>query len=690
MTRNRSVGNMNRYSILAGLGVLATMPLNGAVVYTDIGDIVLESDQVTYIDLDNDEEWDFGFFHGSSSSSAGFYMREISFGKKVLFSGFFCVKLGEDYVLNNETPFDNLGMKFLWDAQDPQSWKNGEDGYIGVSFEIEEGIHYGWIRVSSSPTSTTIKDFAYNDTPGASIKTGEKAPSDLTPPTIELNTGVSLWEGDDVTITNLMLKTTDETAASSAVTYTLTTEPSWGELRKNNVKINLNGTFTQDDIDNSLIKYVNGGTEHDTDSFGFKVSDGVNEITDQTFSITVQLSNDPPTIATNTGMTLNEGESKFLTTTVLSAADEETPAAELTITVTTNPENGTLEHVDNPSSPISTFTQADLVSGSKIKYIHDGSNTTSDSFIFKVTDKSIHGDSPFDLQNITFDITINAIDDDPPVVSINTGTTLDQGTTKYLTNTMLAASDTEFVGSVTYKVTAVPTHGTLKRGITVLVQNDTFVQEDINEGEISYINDDSNNATDSFKFTVQDNIPNFTEEQTFSFSINLRNQIPVYTEVISGGQDEFSVNEDNQIEITFNQLLSKGNASDSDDGDSITKFIVKSVANGTTLKIGSTSELAILWDSETNNTIDETNNAYWSIDTENANGQQISAFDLVAVDSHNAESTPALTLKVNVEAINDPPENDTKPSITPEQTIRIGGKITGSVGTWNDTADSQP
>ncbi len=52
------------------------------------------------------------------------------------------------------------------------------DGYVGVQFKSAAGTHFGWIRVEmhgDSPGSSalTVKDWAYNNTPGGGILIGQ-------------------------------------------------------------------------------------------------------------------------------------------------------------------------------------------------------------------------------------------------------------------------------------------------------------------------------------------------------------------------------------------------------------------------------------------------------------------------------------------------------------------------------------
>ena len=133
------------------------------------------------------------------------------------------------------------------------------------------------------------------------------------------------------------------------------------------------------------------------------------DITPSAFSFTLLADNVAPTITTNNGLTLDEGATASITTSALSASDGD--GDPITFTVTSGPSHGQLENSDNPGSSISTFTQANLVAG-KIRYVHDDSDTTSDSFVFKISD------GIDEVTNQQFEITVNPIDDTAPAVSI--------------------------------------------------------------------------------------------------------------------------------------------------------------------------------------------------------------------------------------------------------------------------------
>ena len=106
-------------------------------------------------------------------------------------------------------------------------------------------------------------------------------------PAVATNTGISLQHSTSETIANGMLKVTD--ADNDGIIYTLVTAPTKGTLKRNNVTLNLNDTFTQAGVDANLLSYTAGSTL-DGDSFHFSASDGYGGSVAGSFNITIILS----------------------------------------------------------------------------------------------------------------------------------------------------------------------------------------------------------------------------------------------------------------------------------------------------------------------------------------------------------------------------------------------------------------
>jgi uncharacterized repeat protein (TIGR01451 family) len=102
--------------------------------------------------------------------------------------------------------------------------------------------------------------------------------------------------------------------------------------------------------------------------------------------------------------------------------------------------------------------------------------------------------------------TVTVIDQVTTTVTANTGLTVAQGDTATLDGSQLAASGSpgDPPSALIYLLTAAPTHGTLQLNGSPLRVNGTFTQDDVNTGKVSYTQDGSATAGDSFAFAVAD------------------------------------------------------------------------------------------------------------------------------------------------------------------------------------------
>jgi len=351
---------------------------------------------------------------------------------------------------------------------------------------------------------------------GTRIITVEKVNNDA--PVITTNNTLSLNEGASAAITSgSHLAATDIDDDDATITFTITSSPSNGQLENtDNTGVAIT-SFTQQNLTDGKIRYVHDDTNTTSDSFTFKVADGVpNELTEQTFNITINaVDDDAPAITTNRALELNEGATTAIGISALEANDTDSDNATLTFTVTSNPSNGLLENTDITGVAIASFTQQNLTDG-KIRYVHDDSNTTSDSFTFIVADGV-----PNELTGQTFNITINAVDDDAPAITTNTALELNEGAIAAIGISILEANDTDSDNAtLTYTVTSYPSNGQLENTDNTGVAIASFTQQNIVDGKIRYVHDDTNTTSDSFTFKVADGVPNELTGQTFNITIN--------------------------------------------------------------------------------------------------------------------------------------------------------------------------
>ncbi|NET29859.1 cadherin-like domain-containing protein, partial [Okeania sp. SIO1I7] len=311
------------------------------------------------------------------------------------------------------------------------------------------------------------------------------------PPVLSINGGVSLDDGANAAISNAVLTVTDPDNTSDEVTYTVTELPTNGQLLLDGAPVAVNGMFTQANINAGLLTYQNtaGGNEQ-SDNFTFTVSDGEGgEIAATSFDITVNQTpapppppppNEPPVLATNAGVSLDDGANAAISNAVLAVTDTDNPPNEVTYTVTELPTNGQLI-LDGAAVAVNgTFTQANINAGLLTYQNTAGGNEQSDNFTFTVSD----GEGG-EIAATSFDITVNQPappppPNEPPVLATNAGVSLDDGANAAISNAVLAVTDTDNPpNEVTYTVTELPTNGQLILDGAAVAVNGTFTQANI-------------------------------------------------------------------------------------------------------------------------------------------------------------------------------------------------------------------
>ncbi len=116
-------------------------------------------------------------------------------------------------------------------------------------------------------------------------------PVSNTMPILATNAGLNLaQQGATATITSAELEATDEESAPEAITFTLTQVPVNGVLQLSGTDLAVAGTFTQKDINDGLLSYVNSEASEASDSVEFTVADAEGgAIPETTFSISINV-----------------------------------------------------------------------------------------------------------------------------------------------------------------------------------------------------------------------------------------------------------------------------------------------------------------------------------------------------------------------------------------------------------------
>lgn len=223
---------------------------------------------------------------------------------------------------------------------------------------------------------------------------------------------------------------------------------------------------------------------------GGTANSGVDTTVSQTFTITITPLNDTPS-ASDTSVTTDEDTSVGIDFGPL-VSDVETADANLTYTIVSGPSNGGLSG-----------------SGQNRTYTPNANFNGTDSFTYKVTDRGDPDDcgavsatctAALNSDTKTITITVTPVNDKPTASASPASPTLDEDSGS--TTITLSGSDVETAAAnLTFTITQIPAHGSLKQGSTTLALNDTFIGS---PKDVTYTPNANYNGADSFKFKVTD------------------------------------------------------------------------------------------------------------------------------------------------------------------------------------------
>lgn len=299
------------------------------------------------------------------------------------------------------------------------------------------------------------------------------------------------------------------------------------------------GTITL--LSNGAFTYTPAADFSGKDSFIYKAVDHYEaESEPVSVQITVEAVNDLPILINNNDLPVSEGGSVTIDTQHLFVTDIESGTDELIFTLTLAPRNGLVFRADTILTENATFTQEDI-NGKIITYRHNGSETTSDTFFLSVSD----GDKGA-IDSVEVLCIVAPVNDTPYIASkLDVGVT--EGGIKAITSATLIVRDNDNTpDELTFTLIAAPLYGSITLTGLTLEAGDSFTQQDIDSGRISYRHDKSINTTrDSLSFTVHDTGGAAIEKTYLIIRIGAIDDPPAAID------QQVSTNEDTPLSITL-------------------------------------------------------------------------------------------------------------------------------------------
>ena len=212
--------------------------------------------------------------------------------------------------------------------------------------------------------------------------------------------------------------------------------------------------------------------------------------------------NNNPVAAGDNAIELDEGATYVLTASDLSATDPDMDDGpdELTWRVTEATDNGHLALSSAPGIAVSSFTEAQVADGDVV-YVHDGGETTSDSFMVQVEDD---GRPELKAGAVTVDVAVAPVND-PATTSGDLAISVVRGASSMLNPADISVEDPDDgPAALTWRVTTTPGNGHLALSSAPGTAITSFTQAQVAAGDVIYVHDGGQTAADSFAVQVED------------------------------------------------------------------------------------------------------------------------------------------------------------------------------------------
>jgi len=356
-----------------------------------------------------------------------------------------------------------------------------------------------------------------------------------------VSTGGTLAENASATLAINNLNWTDSDNSPSEIVYNITSisngsvekltpitisnlnggqsSPSFMWLRKN-----VTETFTQQDINDGLIRFTQNGAESTNAGFSYTVSDGIATPQNGSYAYTVTPVNDAPTLVNNTTITVTEGQPIQINLSNLKYDDADNTPSQLTYIVSTTANGSVQKLVSNIWTNVTNFTQADINAG-KIRFCHNGNEANNASFDYILQDTS-GGSRPG-----KFNLSVTPVND-APTLTRNQDLFVSEGGVTILDDSHLHYGDADNTSSQLTYIVSATAHGSVQKMVSNIWTNVTnFTQADINASKIRFSQngDEANNA--SFDYTLRDP-SGASQSGSFNLSVSPVNDAPTLTQNI--------------------------------------------------------------------------------------------------------------------------------------------------------------
>ncbi|NXL94535.1 CSPG4 protein, partial [Alectura lathami] len=330
------------------------------------------------------------------------------------------------------------------------------------------------------------------------------------PPRIVNSNDLLVEEGKPVKISKGKLQVAHENSSPSEIVFTVKQLPVHGYIRKFSSEGSYLGanqkpvlTFTQQDVDEGKVQYVQTVADQLSDHFSLDVTNGVQTVNGIEIFVDIIPRMIPLEVK---NFTVTEGGSKALVEDYLKISSRHFAGLSCEFILVEQPKHGYFENSRAPGIKLDKFTKKQ-VEQELIYYVHDGSEELMDNFTIVVNNTELWKQS---LPQTVF-VKVSAVNDEAPVIKVNR---IFQVFTEITIDDLCTEDKDSSPSELIYSVTP-PSNGHLALNSSPNKSILNFTQAQINEGQLVFVHNGA--MSGGFSFQVTDGL-NFAPRQIFSIT----------------------------------------------------------------------------------------------------------------------------------------------------------------------------
>uniref|UniRef100_A0A8C2KCV2 FRAS1-related extracellular matrix protein 1 n=1 Tax=Cyprinus carpio TaxID=7962 RepID=A0A8C2KCV2_CYPCA len=314
---------------------------------------------------------------------------------------------------------------------------------------------------------------------------------------------ITVREGDVKELYPAIISAVDLDVPREHLMFSIVQQPQHGSIMSvphgNDVTLYKRGSkipvehFTMDDLRNGMtLMYVHDDSESEQDGFIVQLSDGKHQLQKHVRVKVLPVNDEEPQLIRNTGIEMEAGESRLISSAVLSAHDKDTPSSDIIYVFESVPSHGVIQMkvgTDWVSLSAGMNCSQQVLDMNLLRYLHTGhpGAAAADFFVFHLLD----GKNRSPAQH--FHITVKKLEKGDIALLLKPVRTSRGERVILTTDVLLAVDGTDKPEELLYIITVPPAHGHVEYIKHPGVQIQSFSQLDVAANLVCYVHD--NRAT---------------------------------------------------------------------------------------------------------------------------------------------------------------------------------------------------